>query len=130
MIELWKDCLGLNGEYQASNLGNVRSLNRFVYGCVESTNGYPKKRPGVLLKGRVKSHGYRSVKIKKKDKYVHRLVWEAHFGLIPDGLDVNHKNGIRSDNRIENLELLTRKENVIHGINRRKRLEEESSSHP
>lgn len=45
---------------------------------------------------------------------VHRLVWEAFNGPIPGRLEVNHKNLKRDDNRLENLELLTHRENVQH----------------
>lgn len=45
---------------------------------------------------------------------VHRAVWEAFNGKIPDRLEVNHKNLIREDNRLENLELLTHQQNVQH----------------
>ncbi len=47
---------------------------------------------------------------------VHRAVWEAFNGPIPDRLEVNHKNLIRDDNRLENLELLTHQENVRHAF--------------
>lgn len=47
-------------------------------------------------------------------KQVHRVVWEAFNGPIPGRLEVNHKNLNRSDNRLENLELLTHRENVQH----------------
>ena len=48
---------------------------------------------------------------------IHRAVWEAFNGPIPGRLEVNHKNLNRSDNRIENLELLTHQENVQHAFN-------------
>ena len=48
------------------------------------------------------------------NKSVHRAVWEAFNGPIPDRLEVNHKNLKRDDNRLENLELLTHRENVNH----------------
>lgn len=46
----------------------------------------------------------------------HRLVWQFVYGDIPDGLTINHKNGIKADNRPENLELMTIKENIRHAF--------------
>lgn len=46
----------------------------------------------------------------------HRLLWESVHGPIPDGLQINHKNGIKHDNRIENLELVTPSENALHAF--------------
>jgi hypothetical protein len=62
----------------------------------------------------ISSHGYQVVTINGKTKYVHRLIAEEH---IPNPLNkpqVNHKNGIKTDNRIENLEWVTIKENFEH----------------
>lgn len=47
----------------------------------------------------------------------HRLVYEAFVGLIPEGMQINHKNGIKDDNRPENLEVVTASENKMHSIN-------------
>ena len=44
----------------------------------------------------------------------HRVIWEAVHGPIPDGHEINHKNGVKTDNRIANLELVTRGENIRH----------------
>jgi hypothetical protein len=46
--------------------------------------------------------------------FAHRVVWEAVNGPIPDGLEVNHINGIKDDNRIANLEVVTVQENLAH----------------
>jgi len=51
--------------------------------------------------------GYRHVKYKKQTHMEHRVVWEMHFGEIPNGLHIDHINRNRSDNRIENLRLAT-----------------------
>ncbi len=66
------------------------------------------------------SNGYRMVKIMRQRKQVttlaHRLVWLHIHGPIPKGLTINHKNGIRGDNRPENLELATLSEQQRHSI--------------
>lgn len=53
---------------------------------------------------------------RRKEHRAHRLIWEAVHGPIPDGLEPNHKNGVKTDNRIANLELVTRAQNVRHAF--------------
>src|SRR6266576_2122726 len=48
--------------------------------------------------------------------YAHRLVWQYFFGQIPDGLQPNHRNAIRDDNRPSNLELTTQSGNIMHAF--------------
>jgi len=73
-----------------------------------------------MLKPRLNRTFYMMVDLCQESKYtkksVHRLVWEAFNGPIPGRLEVNHKNLDRADNRLENLELLTHKENVRHAF--------------
>ena len=52
-------------------------------------------------------NGYVFVTINKKDVYVHRLVWETFNGEIPKGMEIDHINTVRTDNRLENLRLVT-----------------------
>lgn len=52
--------------------------------------------------------GYIRIKYDGKLVMMHRLVWQVANGAIPNGMEVHHKNGVKSDNRIENLELLDR----------------------
>lgn len=47
----------------------------------------------------------------------HRIVWRYFFGEIPEELEINHKNGIKTDNRPENLEVITHVQNIHHGYN-------------
>lgn len=52
-----------------------------------------------------------------KRLYVHRLVAEYFISEIPNGYEVNHINGNTKDNRVENLEIVSHKENMIHATN-------------
>lgn len=113
--EIWKDIKGYEGLYQVSNLGRIKSLERKskTKGNVE----YIKKEK--VLKERF-SHGYVSVILykngTKKNFRVHRLVAKA-FLVNPKNLpQINHINFNRSDNRIENLEWVTAKENIQHNF--------------
>jgi len=64
-------------------------------------------------------NGYRKIKLypdgvkKRKIFFVHRLVWEAFNGSIPPGLEVDHSDGVRLNNSLDNLVLATHKQNCI-----------------
>lgn len=68
-----------------------------------------KKRNGYVVYSMVTPSGKRSVS-------AHRIVWQNLIGDIPPGLEINHKNGIKDDNRLENLELVTTRENILHAF--------------
>jgi len=105
--EIWKDIPEYEGLYQVSNLGRVKSLS------------FNRKGKEGIRKLQNHSTGYFEVILynKKRNKHflVHRLVVMAFFGK--SDLHVNHKNGIKTDNRLENLEYCTRSENMIHAYN-------------
>ena len=108
--EEWKDILGYEGLYRASNLGRIKSLERI------NARGHRLKEK--ILKPRLVSEyyliGLRKQSIQKK-YLVHRLVWEAFNGSISEGLQVNHINEVKTDNRLSNLNLMTPKENCNFG---------------
>ena len=114
-MEIWKAIKGLEGSYEVSDLGNVRSLDRVVY--------YPsgdRMRKGKLLKPFTTKGGYLLLTLQKNKVVercvIHRLVAKA-FIPNPDNLpQVNHKNGIKTDNRVENLEWVTASENRLHAF--------------
>ena len=104
--ETWKDIPGYEGLYQASNLGRIRSFKR---------NNIRILKPGKNRDG----SGYYIVKLYlnsvRKNVSVHRLLWTAFNGPIPEGLQINHLNENKADNRLENLSLCTAKENINYG---------------
>lgn len=114
MIEIWKDIENFKN-YQVSNLGNVRSLDRVeFFGC------HTRIRKGTLFTPQVNRDGYLKVGIRQNGKYVlksiHRLVAEAFLPNENNLPQVNHKNGNKQDNTVSNLEWISAKDNCIHAI--------------
>lgn len=117
-MEQWKNIPGFNGAYQISNEGRVRSTDRFVY-C---DNRKPYLKPGVILAVWAgKTSPYLQIKISYKSKIyhfmIHRMVAVCFLGLNPKSKkEVNHKNGNKLDNRVENLEVVTHQQNIQHSV--------------
>lgn len=117
---VWAEFPGTNGNYYASVLGEVFSRPRKA----KVGNVNFRQLPGLILKGspcrRTETNSYLIYGIvvngKRKNISGHQLVWISFFGPIPKGLEINHKNGVKGDNRLENLEVVTRSENVKHAF--------------
>lgn len=73
---------------------------------------------GCMLKGYVTKKGYVRIRIHKRQIFVHRLVAEAFLGKPLPNQQVNHKNGIKTDNRVENLEWCSASENLKHSYDK------------
>ena len=115
MLEVWKDIKGFEGRYQISNKAEVKSLERQYFA---KSKIVPMTIPEIILKSRTDKDGYLIVNLKKENKShirkIHRLVAENFIENKNNLPTVNHKNGIKTDNRIENLEWLSYADNNRH----------------
>ncbi len=111
MEELWKDVIGYEKLYQVSNLGRIKSLkykNKFNIEKIIKPRDVGRGYLAVIL--------YKNKKI--KNLYVHRLVAQAFILKSENKLYVNHKDGIKYNNNVNNLEWCTQSENVKHFFNK------------
>lgn len=113
VAETWSGIPGIE-HYEASSAGRIRSLYRLV----RCGPGYKGSRPVPAMVMRTfvsRATGYMQVALLTKRYSVHRLVAMAFLGEPPTKKHmVNHKNGVRHDNRVENLEWCTLSENIKH----------------
>lgn len=100
-MEVWKNIKDYEGLYQVSNKGKVRRFNS-----------------GKILKDRYDNYGYKRINLSKHGKYktfyIHRLVGIMFLENKENKPQINHKNRNIEDNRVENIEWATAKENVKH----------------
>lgn len=119
--EIWKDINGYQGLYQVSNMGRVKSLERFFMGGTDYKQKVIVKerilKPGI---GKTKKDAYPKVVLYKNSKgesvAVHLLV-ARHFLDNPENLpEVNHKTGVKHFNRAVDLEYVTKSDNAKHAF--------------
>lgn len=113
-MEIWKK-ISHNELYEISNIGNCRRLGSYIKanksGGVRFAEGHNKKLTLMTI-------GYYMVSLwingVEEKHYVHSLVANEFLDKVGGKTYVNHKNGIKTDNSVENLEWCTQKENVVH----------------
>ena len=111
-MEIWKDIKGYEGIYQVSNLGRVKSLDREV----KFSHGF-RKIKGIILKQKPNKHGYLVQGLRNGTKlkmiHAHQLVAIAFLNHTPNGntLVIDHINDVKTDNRVENLQIVTNRFN-------------------
>ena len=124
-MEEWRDIKGYEGMYQISSQGRVRSLEHYVKQKNRWGQTVERIQKSCIHKQNISKHGYIRNSLHKdgtaKIYFVHRLVYEAFIGEIPEGMQVNHINEIKTDNRVENLNLMTPKENTNWGTGIKRR---------
>lgn len=114
MEEIWKDIPGYEGLYQASNLGNIKSL--WFYSNIQKKR---YKREKILKKKRDKENNYRVELWNNKEHktwLVHRLIGITFLGIPEENMTINHKDGNRFNNKINNLEWLSLADNIRHAF--------------
>lgn len=112
--EIWKDIRDYEGFYKASPSGSILSLHKNYFGKNAS------RKTNKTLSQHIDKNGYVSVvlvknKIKKTQK-LHRLIAMTFIDNPKNKPCVNHINGIKTDNRVENLEWVSYSENELHAI--------------
>lgn len=110
MEEIWKDIKDYEGLYQISNLGNIRKL-RFINNIVNKEKIF-KITPQIINSGYYKVVLYKDGKY--KNKCIHRLVAETFIPNEENKPQINHIDGNKLNNNVDNLEWCTRSENMKH----------------
>jgi hypothetical protein len=111
-MEVWKDIKGYEGIYQVSNLGRVKSLARIVVKAYGAEHRLSER----IKKTNLNHLGYEILRLHNgsgKTFAVHRLVAEAFLNKT-EGLEVNHIDGDKTNNKVSNLEYCTRSQNIQH----------------
>lgn len=113
MTEEWRDIPEFNGVYMISNRGRLLSKQRVI-----NHRNSQRLLKEKVLKTIINKKGYVEYQITHNSKHynrlAHRLVAEAFIPRVEGKPMINHINGVKTDNRVENLEWCTNQENILH----------------
>lgn len=118
--EIWKPIPNYEGLYEVSNYGRVKSLERKIK---DSRFGF-KNLKERILKSCKRPDGYFIVSLygkKVKKIYIHHLVVSVFFNNTNSKMNINHIDGDKSNNKLSNLELVTKRENTTHSLINKKK---------
>ena len=122
MEEIWKPVDGYEGYYEISNLGNLRSVDKYIrWG---RGKGYIKHLPSKILLPSINNSGYKIYTLSKPGsklvcRTIHRMVATAFIPNPHNLSDVNHIDEDKNNNIVDNLEWVSHRENVIYSKSRR-----------
>jgi hypothetical protein len=114
--EIWKDIPGYEGLYQASNLGRIKSLNHSTVQKCKNNKRIFHQYKGRILKGWVQNTGYLTVSLKNKKYSVHRIIALTFLQKEKGKNIVNHIDGNKLNNNINNLEWCNYKHNFDEAL--------------
>lgn len=104
--EEWLDIPNTNGLYQVSNLGSIKSYKKY--------NSMIKSDSFKILRQTIEGKGYKMINLLNKRFRTHTIIANAFLKKPSDKHQVNHINGVKTDNHISNLEWVTPSENMKH----------------
>jgi DNA-directed RNA polymerase specialized sigma subunit len=113
-VDIFRDIEGYKGIYQISNTGIIKSLDRKI----QTKNGVIRFLKGKVLKQSLNTYGYKTILLCangiSKNKLVHRLIANTFIENKDNNICINHKDGVKTNNNICNLEWVTHSENLKH----------------
>ena len=115
-VEQWKPVHGYEGIYEVSSHGRVRSLDR----TVTYSNGQVRRLKGKVRRTPLNQDGYPRVNLshqgEDKTRYVHSLVAESFIGARPEGMEICHSDGNKTNNHVANLRFGTSSDNELDKV--------------